>query len=104
MSMTNTSQTVAQLIVRCLEQEGVEYVFGIPGEENIRLLQAIEQSDKIHFILVRHEQGAAFMADIYGRLTGKAGVCIATLGPRVINVLLGVAAAQTDSAPLTRIG
>lgn len=101
--MTNTSQTVAQLIVRCLEQEGVEYVFGIPGEENIRLLQAIEQSEKIRFILVRHEQGAAFMADIYGRLTGKAGVCIATLGPGAINLLLGVADAQTDSSPLVAI-
>ena len=99
----STTRTVAQAIVEGLENEGVEYVFGIPGEENIRLVRAVTASDKIRFILTRHEQGASFMADIYGRLTGKAGVCTATLGPGAINLLLGVADAQTDSSPLVAI-
>ena len=94
--------TVAQLLVRCLENEGVEYIFGIPGEENIRLVDATAGS-RIRFILVRHEQAASFMADIYGRLIGKAGVCIATLGPGAINLLLGAADAQTDSVPLVAL-
>ncbi|MCX5589693.1 acetolactate synthase large subunit [Alcaligenes endophyticus] len=101
--MNAATTTVAQFIVSCLEAEGVEYVFGIPGEENIKLVRAIHASDKIRFILVRHEQGASFMADIYGRLTGKAGVCIATLGPGAINLLLGTADAQTDSSPLVAL-
>jgi acetolactate synthase I/II/III large subunit len=92
----------ARLLVRCLENEGVRYVFGIPGEENIHFIDALSRS-AIRFILVRHEQGAAFMADIYGRLTGRAGVCIATLGPGAINLLLGVADAHADSAPLVAI-
>ena len=95
-------RTVAEFIVSCLEQEGVEYMFGIPGEENIRLVLATTGS-KVRFILVRHEQAASFMADVYGRLTGKAGVCTATLGPGAINLLLGVADAQTDSTPLVAI-
>jgi acetolactate synthase I/II/III large subunit len=98
----NRVKPVAALIVECLENEGVKYVFGIPGEENIRLTDAFNDSS-IRFILVRHEQGASFMADIYGRLTGKAGVCAATLGPGAINLLLGVADAQTDSVPLVAI-
>lgn len=101
--MSNEQQNVAEFIVSCLEAEGVEYVFGIPGEENIKLVRAITASEKIRFILVRHEQGASFMADIYGRLTGKAGVCTATLGPGAINLLLGTADAQTDSSPLVAI-
>ena len=100
--MSKRSKTVAEFIVSCLEQEGVEYMFGIPGEENIRLVLATTGS-KIRFILVRHEQAASFMADVYGRLTGKAGVCTATLGPGAINLLLGVADAQTDSTPLVAI-
>jgi acetolactate synthase I/II/III large subunit len=96
------SRNAAQLLVRCLENEGVKYVFGIPGEENIHFVDALNGSS-IRFILVRHEQGAAFMADMYGRLTGCAGVCIATLGPGAINLLLGVADAHTDSAPLVAI-
>jgi len=95
-------KTAANLMVACLEAEGVEYIFGIPGEENIRLVDAIAGS-KIRFILTRHEQGAAFMADVYGRLTGRAGVCTATLGPGAINLALGVADAQTDSSPLVAI-
>src|SRR5208283_4866387 len=102
MSNRVVQKTVANLVVSCLEAEGVEYMFGIPGEENIRLVDATAGS-KIRFILTRHEQGASFMADIYGRLTGKAGVCTATLGPGAINLALGVADAQTDSSPLVAI-
>jgi acetolactate synthase I/II/III large subunit len=98
----DNSLNAAHLLVRCLENESVKYVFGIPGEENIYFVDALNSSS-IRFILVRHEQGAAFMADMYGRLTGRAGVCIATLGPGAINLLLGVADAQTDSAPLVAI-
>jgi acetolactate synthase-1/2/3 large subunit len=90
---------VADLIVECLEREGVTHVFGIPGEENIHLVDALSRSS-IRFILVRHEQGASFMAETYGRLTGRAGVCLATLGPGAINLLLGVADATTNSTPL----
>jgi acetolactate synthase I/II/III large subunit len=71
------TEPAAELIVRCLEAEGVEYVFGIPGEENIRFVDALSKSS-IRYVLVRHEQGASFMAEMYGRLTGKAGVCSAT--------------------------
>lgn len=92
----------AQLFVRCLENEGVKYVFGIPGEENILTVDAFNGSS-IRFILVRHEQAASFMADIYGRITGQPGVCIATLGPGAINLALGTADANTDSVPLVAI-
>src|SRR5487761_2118249 len=98
----NGTQSFAHLLVKCLENEGVKYVFGIPGEENIHFIDELNGSS-IRFILVRHEQGAAFMADMYGRLTGRAGVCLATLGPGAINLLLGVADAQTDSAPLVAL-
>jgi len=91
--------TIARLIVSILEAEGVEYVFGIPGEENIGLIDALNDSS-IRYVLTRHEQAASFMAEIYGRLTGKAGVCSATLGPGAINLLLGVADATTNSTPL----
>ena len=93
---------VAQLIARCLENEGVKYIFGLPGEEIIHLLDALNDSP-LRFILARSEQGAAFMAEMYGRVTGKAGVCLATLGPGAINLLLGVADAQTDSTPLVAL-
>lgn len=73
-------KTTAQVLVDCLEAEGVDVMFGIPGEETLDLMFAIRDS-KIRFIPVRHEQGAAFMADVYGRLTGRAGVCLSTLGP-----------------------
>ena len=92
----------AELFVRCLENEGVEYIFGIPGEENLDVMDALLDS-KIKFITVRHEQGAAFMADVYGRLTGKAGVCLATLGPGATNLITGVADANMDHAPLVAI-
>ena len=92
----------AEMLVRCLEEEGVEYIFGIPGEENMELIHAL-QSSSIRFITTRHEQGAAFMADVYGRLTGKAGVCLATLGPGAANLVTGVADADQDGAPLVAI-
>jgi acetolactate synthase-1/2/3 large subunit len=97
-----SEKNVAQLLARCLENEGVAYVFGLPGEEIIHLVDALSQTS-LRFILTRSEQAAAFMADLYGRVTGKAGVCLATLGPGAINLLLGVADAQTDSAPLVAI-
>jgi acetolactate synthase I/II/III large subunit len=93
------SRTTAELIVQCLENEGVTHVFGIPGEENIRLVDALSRSS-IEYVLTRHEQGASFMAEVYGRLTGNAGVCSATLGPGAINLLLGVADATTNSTPV----
>ena len=93
------SRGTAALIVECLENEGVTHVFGIPGEENIRLVDAIARSS-IRYVLARHEQGASFMAEVYGRLTGRAGVCSATLGPGAINLLLGTADATTNSTPL----
>src|ERR1700704_3556308 len=93
----------AQLLVRCLENEGVRYVFGIPGEETLDLNAALEDSGKIQFILTRHEQAAAFMADVYGRLSSFPGVCLATLGPGATNLLTGVADAQLDRAPLVAI-
>ncbi len=95
-------QNTAELLVKCLENEGVEYVFGLPGEENLHVLQALKHST-IQFITTRHEQGAAFMADVYGRLTGKAGVCLSTLGPGATNLMTGVADANLDRAPLVAI-
>ena len=92
----------AELFVRCLENEGVEYIFGIPGEENLDVMDALLDSP-IRFITVRHEQGAAFMADVYGRLTGKPGVCLATLGPGATNLITGTADANMDRAPLVAI-
>lgn len=92
----------AELFVKALENEGVEFIFGIPGEENLDVMDALLDSP-IKFITVRHEQGAAFMADVYGRLTGRAGVCLATLGPGATNLITGVADANMDHAPLIAI-
>jgi acetolactate synthase-1/2/3 large subunit len=97
--VTEPLRSTAELIVECLENEGVTHVFGIPGEENIRLVEAISRSS-IRYVLTRHEQGASFMAETYGRLAGRAGVCSATLGPGAINLLLGTADATTNSTPL----
>ncbi|WP_156296296.1 acetolactate synthase large subunit [Mycobacterium paragordonae] len=94
--------TPAELIVKCLENEGVEVVFGIPGEENIRFIKALAASN-IRYVLTRHEQGAAFMAEMYGRVTGRAAVVSATLGPGAINMQLGVADATTNSTPMVAI-
>ncbi|NOR70134.1 MAG: hypothetical protein GQ532_10665 [Methylomarinum sp.] len=92
----------AKLFITCLENEGVEYIFGIPGEENLHVMDALQDSS-IKFITVRHEQGAAFMADVYGRLTGRAGVCLATLGPGATNLITGFADANMDRAPIIAI-
>jgi acetolactate synthase-1/2/3 large subunit len=95
--------TAAQLMVQCLEAEGVSFVFGIPGEENIRFVQALAASERIRYVLTRHEQGAAFMAEMYGRVTGRPALVSATLGPGAINMQLGVADATTNSTPLVAI-
>lgn len=100
--MEKPERNTADLLVECLIEEGVEYIFGIPGEENLALMNAIYDSS-IKFITVRHEQGAAFIADVYGRLTGKAGVCLSTLGPGATNLITGVADAYSDGAPLVAI-
>ena len=92
----------SDLLVKCLEAEEVEYIFGIPGEENADMMISLLES-KIKFILTRHEQGAAFMADVYGRLTGKVGVCLATLGPGATNLATGVANANMDRSRLLAI-
>ena len=92
----------SDLLVKCLENESVEYVFGIPGEETLDLMESLRTSS-IKFIITRHEQAAAFMADAYGRFTGKAGVCIATLGPGATNLLTGVADAYLDASPVVAI-
>jgi len=89
----------SDLMVKALEQEGVEYIFGIPGEENLDLLESLSQSS-IQLILTRHEQGAGFMAATYGRLTGKPGVCMATLGPGATNLVTPVAYAQLGAMPM----
>ena len=94
--------TAARSMVECLENEGVSVVFGLPGEENIRFVQALAASN-IRYVLTRHEQGAAFMAEMYGRVTGRAAVVSATLGPGAINMQLGVADATTNSTPLVAI-
>ncbi len=92
----------ADLFVKCLENEGVKYIFGLPGEENASLMMALDKSP-INFILCRQEQGAAFMADVYGRLTGEVGVCLGTLGPGATNLVTGVANANMDRSPLVVI-
>ena len=97
--MAEPQPSIAELMVRCLENEGVSHVFGVPGEENIHFVEALSRSS-VRYVLVRHEQGASFMAETYGRLTGRPGVCSATLGPGAINLLLGTADATTNSTPL----
>jgi acetolactate synthase-1/2/3 large subunit len=92
----------SDLLVKCLENEGVQYIFGIPGEETLDLMESLRNS-AIRFILARHEQAAAFMADAYGRFTGNPGVCISTLGPGATNLLTGVADAFLDKSPLVAI-
>lgn len=92
----------AELFVKCLENENVDRIYGIPGEENIDVMDALLDSE-IKFVTTRHEQGAAFMADVYGRLTGRAGVCLATLGPGATNLVTGVADANMDLAPIIAI-
>lgn len=93
----------SDLFVECLESEGVEYVFGVPGEENLDFLESLSSSSQIKLILTRHEQGAGFMAATYGRHTGKAGVCLATLGPGATNLVTAAAHAQLGGMPMVMI-
>src|SRR5919106_3932838 len=92
----------SDLFVECLEAEGVKHVFGIPGEETLDLNESLSHSS-IEFIPVRHEQGGAYMADVYGRLSGNAGVCLGTLGPGALNLVTAVADAYLDRAPLVAL-
>jgi acetolactate synthase-1/2/3 large subunit len=96
-------RTAADLLVACLEAERCEYVFSVPGEETLDLLESLSRSDSIRHITTRHEQGAAFMADVYGRLTGRAAVAMATLGPGATNLITGIADAFLDRAPVVAI-
>jgi acetolactate synthase-1/2/3 large subunit len=90
----------SDLFVECLETEGIDIIFGIPGEENADFVISLEQSDRIRFVLTRHEQGAAFMAEVWGRLTGQPAGCLGTLGPGSTNLITGVADANMDRAPM----
>ncbi len=90
----------SDLFVQCLEAEGIEYIFGVPGEENAHFMMSLEESKTIRFVLTRHEQGAAFMAEIYGRLTGNPAACLGTLGPGATNLITGVADSNMDRAPM----
>ena len=96
-------RTAADLLVDCLEAEGVEYVFSVPGEETMDILDALSRSESIRHITTRHEQGAAFMADVHGRLTGRAAVAMGTLGPGATNLITGIADAYLDRAPMVAI-
>jgi acetolactate synthase I/II/III large subunit len=97
------ARTAADLLVACLEAEGCEFVFSVPGEETMDLLEALSRSGGIRHVTTRHEQGAAFMADVYGRLTGRAAVAMGTLGPGATNLLTGIADAFLDRAPVVAI-
>ncbi len=92
----------AEQLVQCLENEDTRFVFGLPGEETIEINEALSSS-KIQFVTVRHEQAAAFMASVYGRLTGHPGVCLATLGPGATNLVTGIANANVDRAPIVAL-
>src|SRR5690554_1726498 len=92
----------SDLFMKCLEAENVEYIFGIPGEENLDLLNSLKDSS-IQLIVTRHEQAAGFMAATYGRLTGKAGVCLSTLGPGATNLVTAAAYAQLGGMPMMMI-
>src|ERR1700740_160114 len=93
----------SDLFVQCLEEEGVEYLFGVPGEENLDMLDSLSRSTQIRLILTRHEQGAGFMAATYGRHTGKTGVCMATLGPGATNFVTAAAYAQLGGMPILMV-
>src|SRR5438445_12893673 len=93
----------SELLVRCLDNEEVEFVFHVPGEETLAITDSLGQSKKIRLITVRHEQAAAFMAGVYGRLTGRPVMCVATLGPGATNLATGIADANVDRAPLIAV-
>jgi len=96
-------RTAAALLVECLAAEGCEYVFSVPGEETMDVLEALSEQGSVRHVTTRHEQGAAFMADVYGRLTGRAAVAMATLGPGATNLVTGIADAFLDHAPMVAI-
>jgi len=93
----------SDLFIQCLEEEGCEYIFGVPGEENLDFLDSLSRSDKIKLVLTRHEQGAGFMAATYGRHTGKTGVCLSTLGPGATNFVTAAAYATLGGMPMLMI-
>jgi acetolactate synthase-1/2/3 large subunit len=97
------ARTAASLVVECLAAEGCEYAFSVPGEETMDLLEALSRQDDVRLVTTRHEQGAAFMADVYGRLTGRAAVAMATLGPGATNLVTGIADAYLDRAPMVAL-
>src|SRR5215208_3468865 len=98
-----TMTKASDLFIQCLEEEGVEYIFGVPGEENLDFLDSLSRSTTIKLVLTRHEQGAGFMAATYGSHTGKTGVCIATLGPGATNFVTAAAYAQLGGMPMMMI-
>jgi acetolactate synthase-1/2/3 large subunit len=98
-----SARTAASLLVDCLAAETCEYVFSVPGEETMDILEALSRQTAIRHITTRHEQGAAFMADVYGRLTGRASVAMATLGPGATNLVTGIADAFLDHAPMVAL-
>ncbi len=95
--------TGAELLVAALENEGVDRVFGVPGEENLDVLEALRRSGRVELVLTRHEQSAAFMAATHGRLTGRPGVCLSTLGPGALNLATGAAYAHLGAMPMVLI-
>src|SRR3712207_4906710 len=101
-SLQVATRKASDVFVECLEAEGVRHVFGIPGEETLDLNQSLADSS-VQFVPVRHEQGGAYMADVYGRLTGRAGVCLGTLGPGALNLVTAVADAYPDRAPVVAL-
>src|SRR4051794_39436456 len=101
-SVQMATRRASDVFVECLEAEGVKHVFGIPGEETLDLNESLDDSS-VEFVPVRHEQGGAYIADVYGRLTGHAGVCLGTLGPGALNLVTAVADATLDRAPLVAL-
>ena len=100
---TTERRTAAHLLVDCLAAEGCDYVFSVPGEETMDILDALSDHPSVHHVTTRHEQGAAFMADVHGRLTGRAAVAMSTLGPGATNLITGIADAYLDRAPMVAI-
>src|SRR6516162_6031993 len=96
-------RTAAALLVECLAAEACEYVFSVPGEETMDVLEALSEQAGVRHVTTRHEQGAAFMADVHGRLTGRAAIALATLGPGATNLVTGVADAFLDRAPMVAL-
>ena len=101
--MTPPARTAARLLVDCLAAEGCEWVFSVPGEETMDVLEALADDTRVRHVTTRHEQGAAFMADVYGRLTGRCAVAMATLGPGATNLVTGIADAYLDRAPMVAL-